>query len=57
MSCGERPYLDWGNYEVCIYDLILCFVIIAMACFYGRSCPVVRDHTGTGKIMRYVFLI
>ena len=57
MSYGERPYWDWVNYEVCIYDLILHFVITAMALFYGKSCLMVRDHIGTEEIMRYVFMI
>ena len=53
MSYSERPYWDWGNYEVHTYDLILYFVITAMAFFYGRSCFVVGDHSETWQIMRY----
>ena len=48
---------DRGNYEVHMYDLILYFVITAMAFFHGRSCLVVRDHIEAGEIMRYVFMI
>ena len=48
---------DRGNYEVHMYDLILYFVITAMAFFYWRSCLLVRDHIGTEEIMRYVFMI
>ena len=50
MSYGERPYWDWGNYEVFI------IVLTAVAFFYGRSCLTVRDHIGTGEIMRYLLL-
>ena len=35
MAYGERPYWDWGNYEVRTYDLILYFVITATAFFMG----------------------
>ena len=32
MSYGERPYWDWGNYEVG-YEFFLYFVITSMAFF------------------------
>ena len=36
---------------------MLYFVITVMAFFYGKSCLVVRDHIGTGEIIRYVLKI
>ena len=57
MSYGQRPYWNWGNYEVRKYDLLLYFVITAMTFFHGKKCLIVRDHIEAGEIIRYVFMI